>query len=230
MCVYGFATSVIDFIVLSNLLFPESPTSNIILFLTSSKGIVFMHLFSFFLPGFSIFVSLLFSCHCSGCNFTSYSLWGLILYFKGSSVCWKKRETLTRRSFFFPSIFNLPTHAPPVPKAVMFRSSFLAMLAMRNWEQRKPWGGCWKRNWESWDLLTAKGNGSAKLVILKRSELTLANERQTDPALITVPWVMASRMNAYNGNGMDLWQQGQKRGRKKEGRWMYVPAVAFEVS
>lgn len=86
-----------------------------------------------------------------------------------------------------------------------------------------------ERNWESWDLLTAKGNGSAKLAILKESELTLANERQTDPALITGPWVMASRMNAYNDNGMDLWQQGQEWGRKKEGRWMCVPAVAFEV-
>jgi hypothetical protein len=40
-------TSVIDFRGLSNSLFPQGPTFNIILFLTSSKGIVFMYLFSF---------------------------------------------------------------------------------------------------------------------------------------------------------------------------------------
>lgn len=41
------STPVIDFIGLSNLLFPESPTFNIILFLTSFKEITFMYLFSF---------------------------------------------------------------------------------------------------------------------------------------------------------------------------------------
>lgn len=41
------STPVIDFIGLSNLLFPESPTFNIILFLTSFKGITFLHLLSF---------------------------------------------------------------------------------------------------------------------------------------------------------------------------------------
>jgi hypothetical protein len=53
--------------------------------------------------------------------------------------------------------------------------------------------------------------------------LTLANERQTDPALITAPWVMASRMNAYNGNGMDSRASGT-RVREKEGREVDVHA------
>lgn len=49
-------------------------------------------------------------------------------------------------------------------------------------------------------------------------------------ALFTAPWVMASRTkNAYNGNGMDLRQQGQEWGRKKKGKWMCMPTVAFEV-
>lgn len=138
-------------------------------------------------------------------------------------VLWRIRCLLKNpRQCFSPPIW--------IPPPKIFGSSFLEMLATKEWKQREPWGWLLEWDWESWNLLAAKGNGSAKLAILKRSGLTLANQRQIGLALFTAPWVMASRTkNAYNGNGMDLRQQGQEWGRKKKGKWMCMPTVAFEV-
>lgn len=195
--------------------FPKSPTFNIILFLTSPKGIVFMYLFSF-LSLFSnshfivIFMSL------------KWMQFHLLQSLRLNIVLWRIPCLLKTLTSVLPSILNLPTRDP----------WFLLSSNINN-ERVGPktaWGWLLEWDWESWNLLAAKGNWSAKLVMFKRSWLTLGNQRQTSPALFTAPWVMASRMkNAYNGNGMDLRQQGQEWGRKKKGRWICVPAVAFEV-